>query len=364
MTSPESAQAVAAWRMRALLAIAAFALGAGVALCRQQSGGADFYVLWGAARHWQTPYDPAVISSLPFAPDDPSLWPFAYPPTFLLLAWPFGQLPLAAAYPMWAGLSGALFVTVASFVVKRVWMAGLLLVSPPVLFAIMPGQTTLMLGSAMLGGWILRDRRPVAAGLLFAVAACIKPQAMILAPIVFWGRWRLAWAMLAGGLGLCLLSLVFGPERWVEWVAAVRSFREVMPGTNRINPSALLASPLWGAALVGLGGYIAWRTRDLSGLVVGALCCTPYAHGYDLTPLAPVALVWAVGWRNAGWPLGLLGAALFVGLISTPLASLALALGLAAVRTPWPLPRTKEAPANRGFLKASELGRGGASYEA
>lgn len=358
MSAAELQGEAAAWRWRAGLAVLAFAFGAGLALWRLQQGGADFHVFWAAARHWRTPYDPAIIAGLPFAPTDPSRWPFAYPPTFLLLAWPFGQAPLAAAYPLWTGLSAALFVTVASFAVRPSWMAGLLLICPPVLFAIMPGQSTLILASAMLGGWLLIDRRPALAGLLFAAAACIKPQAMILAPIVLWGRWRVAGAMAAGGLGLVAASLVFGPERWGEWFGAVRAFREIMPGADRINPSTLFPSPLWAGLLVLLGGYIAWRSRDLTGLVVGALCCTPYAHDYDLAPLAPLALGWLIGWRTTGWPMALMGVALVAGAVASPLAALAFILALAVIKTPWPrrLPQTKEAPANRGFLRAFKAG--------
>ena len=356
MSSVKLQDDTTAWRWRAALAVLAFVFGAGLALYRLQHGGADFHVFWAAARHWQTPYDPSIIAGLPYAPADPSRWPFAYPPTFLLLAWPFGQVPLGAAYPLWSGFSAALFVTVAGFAVRPGWMAGVLLVCPPVLFALMPGQSTLILASAMLGGWLLIERRPVLAGLLFAAAACIKPQAMILAPIVLWGRWRVAVAMAAGGLGLMALSLVFGPERWLEWVGAVRTFREIMPGTDRINPSALLQSPLWAGLLVVLGGYIAWRTRDLTGLVVGALCCTPYAHDYDLAPLAPLALGWLVGWRTTGLPMALLGVALVAGAVATPLAALVFALALAVLKTRWPVARTKEAPANRGFLRTLRPG--------
>ncbi|HYD46370.1 MAG TPA: hypothetical protein VEA79_13975, partial [Phenylobacterium sp.] len=75
-------------------------------------------------------------------------------------------------------------------------------------------------------------------------------------------------------------------------------------------------------------------------------------------PLAPLALGWVIGWRTVGWPQSLLGGALVVGVVATPLAGLAFAAALAAIKTPWPwsAPETKEAPANRGFLKAFRAG--------
>ncbi|HEY1751874.1 MAG TPA: glycosyltransferase family 87 protein [Caulobacteraceae bacterium] len=292
---------------------------------------ADFYVFWEAARHAGAPYDPALVAALEARLHITGAWPFVYPPTFLIIVWPFGQLPLALAYPLWTGLSAALFTYAAAHMVRPAWATLALFIVPPVVLAISPGQTSLLVGAAMIGGWLLRDKRPALAGVLFGLAACIKPQAMIMAPLVLWGQWRLVrWAM-ATGAALVLASFVFGPGLWLQWPHALADFTHVAPATDRVNPSALLPGPLLPGGLALLGLYIAWTWRGVTGLVAGALCLTPYAHQYDLAPLAPVALTWLIDRRRHGWGGAICGAALLAGLVTGPAAGLGFVMALGLV---------------------------------
>ena len=192
---------------RLVLAAAAFVLGFGLSSWRIGHGAPDFYVFWTAAQHWRTPYDPAIISQLEAQIHLKGVWPFAYPPTFLLFAWPFAQLPLTFAYPLWTGLEVRRLLLRRLPLVKPIWATALLALTPVVFFAAMLGQTSLLTGAAMLGAWRIREARPALAGLLLGAAACIKPQAMFLAPVVFWGRWRMLGWMIAAGLALALASL-------------------------------------------------------------------------------------------------------------------------------------------------------------
>jgi hypothetical protein len=322
---------------RIAVAALAFVVWTGVSAIHAPEKAADFYVFWTAGRHATAPYDPAIIAALQAQFHISGQVPFAYPPTFLLLIWPFAQAPLALAYPLWTGLSAALFFYAAAHLVRPAWLTLGLFIAPPVVLAIAPGQTSLIVGAAMIGGWMTLKDRPALAGVLFAVAACIKPQAMLLAPIVLWGHWRaMRWALLAA-LGLALASLVFGPDLWLQWPRALASFNHVAPGTNRINPSALADSPWLAAPLALLGVWLAWRWRDLTGLIAGGLCLTPYAHQYDLAPLAPIALNWLADYKRQGFGRAVAGAALLAGLVATPLAGLAFVLGLAGIPL-WPRP--------------------------
>lgn len=319
--------------LRLALAAVAFAFAFGLSALRIGHGAPDFYVFWTAAQHWQAPYDPAIIARLEAQIHLGGVWPFAYPPTFLVLVWPFTLAPLTLAYPLWTGLEAALFVFAAAHLVRPAWAAAIVLATPVVVFATLLGQTSLIVGAAMIGGWLLRDSRPALAGVLLGLAACVKPQAMLMAPVVFWGRWRLLGWMAAAGAALAMASLVFGWQRWLEWRDALALFQALAPETDRINPSALSSSPAWTLAMAALGLYLAIALRDLVGLVGGALCLTPYAHAYDLAPLAPVALAWLLEWKTRGWPHALIGGALLAGLIATPPAALALLAAVAIVRS-------------------------------
>src|SRR5580704_6051202 len=96
--------------LRLALAAGAFAVAYALSALRIGHGAPDFYVFWTAARHWQTPYDPQIVAQLLAGLHLKGVWPFAYPPTLLLFVWPFAQLPLGLAYPLWVGLESAAFV--------------------------------------------------------------------------------------------------------------------------------------------------------------------------------------------------------------------------------------------------------------
>ena len=315
------------------LALAAFAVAAGLSALRIGHGAPDFYVFWAAARHAGAPYDPAIVSQLLARIRLTGVWPFAYPPTFLLFVWPFAQAPMEFAYPLWTGLCAALFVFAGAQLVRPAWASAALLVAPPVFMAAELGQTSLPIGAAMIGGFAALERRPRLAGVLFAIAACIKPQAMIVAPIVLWGRWRTLGWMLGAGAAIVAASLVFGLGPWLQWPHALAEFRAVAPAADRANPSALIASAWWAVLMGVAGGAFAWTNRNLLGLVGGAFLVTPYAHAYDLAPIAPLALAWLIRPRQAGVGHAAAGGALLAGLVATPAASLAFFAWLAALQS-------------------------------
>src|SRR5262245_18441765 len=119
--------------------------------------------------------------------------------------------------------------------VRPTWASALMFQAPPVVFAVAPGQSTPFVGAAAIGGCLLLERRPALAGVLLALAACIKPQAMVMAPLVLWGRWPAMGAAAGAGLALVGASLVFGLDPWLEWPAAVTRFKDIMPSVARVN---------------------------------------------------------------------------------------------------------------------------------
>ncbi len=316
---------------RLALAAAVFALAFALSALRIGHGAPDFYVFWTAAQHPGAPYDPAIVAELERRIHLGGVWPFVYPPSFLDVVWPFAQLPLTLAYPLWAGLETSLFVLAASALVRPAWAAALLVAAPAVFASADLGQTSLVTGAAMLAAWTWRDSRPALAGALLGLAAAVKPQALLLAPLVFWGRWKLLGWMALAGAAAVLASLGFGWRRWIEWTQALARFQGLIAATDRISPSALLPGPLWAGLVGALGAWLAASRRDLAGLIAGGLCVTPYAHAYDLAALTPLGAAWLIGWREQGWARAGIGGALLAGVIATPLAALGACLALAAL---------------------------------
>jgi hypothetical protein len=92
------------------------------------------------------------------------------------------------------------------------------------------------------------------------------------------------------------------------------------------------------------GAYLAVKLRDPAGLIGGALCLTPYAHAYDLAPLAPIAAGWLFERARFGWSRAVAGGALLAGLVATPAAVLAFFAALAVIDWRWrPAPAEAEA---------------------
>ena len=308
-----------------------------------------FPVFWLAA---QLPvdiiYNPDVVTRALAQHGETGHRPYANPPSFLFAAWPFAQLPLLPGYCLWLAVSLALFIGAAERIAGKA--ALLILVAAPAFhWAVIGGQVTLLMGGLTLSGVVLMGRRPVLAGCLFAVAALLKPQGVLLVPLalVAAGNWRTLIATLAWGAGIGLLSvLVQGPELWLAWIRAIGEFDVFIRDTgyigNGITPAALAhslgAEGAAGMLIVSAGAMLGiaccWvsfrRSEDpaLRGgaVICGSLLCTPYALPYEAVSLLPpaAAILTAPDTRRAALP----AAALVVIFPFSPIAVILFALGL------------------------------------
>ncbi len=302
----------------------------------------DFVVFWTAARHAADPllYDSAHLTALQTWMPGTDPRPFVYPPTFLLLAWPFGLLPALVAFLLWAGLSGAVLVLAAQQIVRPRWATLLLPICLPVLLAMAYGQSTPFAVAALITGAAQLERRPQLAGAMLAAAALIKPQLMILSPLLLLGSWPAMRAAILAGCALVAASLVFGPSRWLEWVEALPRFEVIVrhmtsprfinplnPGLNLAEKALTVACGI-GFALVCLRQGPAER---VAGVIAGSLCCTVYAVRPDLVALAPSALAWVAGGRTAAdWIRRGAGLALIGGVVGGPVGVLGFMAATAA----------------------------------
>jgi hypothetical protein len=284
--------------------------------------GPDFFTLWDAAQGSAAEayrWDVSPGHSLPFV----------YPPPLLLILAPFKGVPRTDAYLVWAALSAGLFVSTAGVLARR--LAPLVVLCPPVVFAGVTGQTSLLVGAAILCG-LWQVRRPWLAGALLGAALCVKPQLLFLLPagLLAARAWRVLLFTGLAAAALCLASVAaFGLQAWRDWLAVLPLHRaweaQIHLQTVSLAAHAGLAVR---AVLVAAGcaaTALAFRRDDLAvrltGLVSASMLCAPHAMPYDLAAAAPAALA-AMAELNL---LSLAGAALFAGAVAAPWTLLAYA---------------------------------------
>jgi hypothetical protein len=303
-----------------VLAAVGLAVWAAAVQAAKPGFGPDFFTLWDAAQGTA-----AQAYSFDLTPGH-SL-PFVYPPTLLLFLAPLKGLARTDAYLVWVALSVGAYVAAAGVLARR--LAPLIVFCPPVVFAAITGQTSLLLGAAILCG-LWQFRRPWLAGTLLGLALCIKPQLLFLLPagLIAARAWRvLLFTGLASAV-LCLASAaVFGLEAWRAWFAVLPQHQvweaqkhlqtvSLAPHAGLLLRAALIAAGCGVTAIAFLRDDLALR---LTTVVAASLLCAPHAMPYDLSAAAPAALA-AMAELSL---LSVAGLILFVGALSTPWALLA-----------------------------------------
>ena len=264
----------------------------------------DFSVFWQAARDLH-PY--AFSRS-----------PFGNPPTALLFLKPLELLPLWPAFALWDAASLVCFLWLG----RRLYGIGAVIlgvVSPAIVMALAAGQISLLVGSLVFAAFLAE---PLFCGLLLGIAACLKPQMVFLAPLlfVFAREIRPLAAFCATCAGLSLIATaVFGPSIWSDWLQGMQNLLVVAEHRHALSltispmtyglPLGLLSA---GLAVIGL-----YQCRNLpnehraAAVVAASLFAAPYALLYDLAPLAVFAvlpLLRSSDWKSFGAALTYSGA--------------------------------------------------------
>jgi len=290
----------------------------------------DFVVFW-AAQQVPNPYDTGALRAAIEATGGfklgPTVWPYPYPPTFLLISSWLGLMTYPVAYVAWSALGGASMVAASQRLV-----APLVLLTPWVSFAIGSGQTSVLMG-ALIYGALAMPSRPLLAGALLGIAACIKPQLGVFIPfgLAVAGQWRTIGSATLVVLSVCgATTLIYGVEAWRAWLAILP---KIVAFSQTVEPHMDLPSwPLRALALaVGLPlGWRAFKGGDPADKLITAcgtaLLVMPHSLWYNTAVLAPgaVGLLGRDRWRGAGVvalflfkPTSLLIAAL-IGLAALP----------------------------------------------
>jgi hypothetical protein len=324
------------------------------------SGFGDSFALWSWGRfvgeHAAAAiYDPVALRSaqLALGMDPGASYPFAYPPSFLLLLWPLGQLPGAVACATLVLVSLPLYLWAT---LGRNWGSPALiaaLAAPTTAIAIVSGQTGFLAAALLAGGMRLAAPNPVAGGVLLGLLT-YKPQLGLLVPVALVAArlWRtLAVAGLTAILLVLLTSILFGAAVWPGWAAALPGFSHQFATESseivHLMPTVLAALLQQGVApraaqlaqwvTAAVAAAVVWSLfrsgpRQLAGagLLVASFLATPYAFVYDM-PIVATAVIWFVAERHRAED------ALGTGEVVVLMLAMLAPITLAAVGPPFPL---------------------------
>jgi hypothetical protein len=225
---------------------------------------------------------------------------WSYPPSVMLLAFPFGQLAYLQALAVWTFANAAFFLWVAGRALADFRTLAVLIFSPATILCLISGQSSFLTAGMMILIFVWLDRRPILAGILIGLLV-IKPQLGLFFPVILIasGRWRVFSAAALTAVAVMLATaLVFGPKVFVDYVA-----------TGLPNQNLVLIEPYrLGAPLM--------PTIFMNMRWLGANYATAMAIQLCFTAFAAVALFWAYRWRrdaDAWWLASLFFAASVFG---------------------------------------------------
>ena len=232
----------------------------------------------GVRYGWSTIYDQSVLRELSTSfPGDAhyidSVMTYVNPP---LLAWLFAPLTVFSepvVYAVWTVVSlGALVfawhLAAPYSELSKLTLLFLFIGLWPVLLSFFFGQPIILVVALLAAAWWLTSReRPLAAGAALAVATFLKPQDVVLLPVVLLvgGRYRVvaAWALGCVALGAAT-AVNLGSAGLTSWWHAIRDgqasathLEYTLAHVFRLGPLTYALWAVQGVAAV----YVAWARR-------------------------------------------------------------------------------------------------------
>ncbi|MBK5291353.1 MAG: DUF2029 domain-containing protein [Acidobacteriia bacterium] len=275
------------------------------------TGANDFLSYYAGARLVGTSdlYNPAKAQrvQLESAGASSQTLPFTRLPYFAAFLWPLGKLPYLAAYACWQILNGIAFLLfLRLWPLQPVWTARLLACACLGIgwsFANAQDHTFLLLWIAA-SLYLLRQEKPLAAGVVFALCAA-KYHLFLLTPLILLRRtnWRFARGVLLGGGVLAAISFLAAGWDWpVVYARALLSANIHGKMTDAPNIHGLAYSLAWGmpgklfcaAITTALVARIARRgtfETALGACLLGGYLISPHLFFHDTAILMPAALL-------------------------------------------------------------------------
>ena len=221
----------------------------------------DFEVYWRAGGR--------AAAAEPLYREEDEHFRLKYLPAFAVLAIPAAMLPLSGAKAIWFGISVALIPVLLALSIgllptrhRPAWTLALITFVLMAKFyghELVLGQVNVLFAVMVIAGvQLVASGRPVAAGLLFALAMIIKPYAVLFLPWLAAGRAMRALALAATGL-LTALVLPMPLYGWQGTVALHRDWwRTVTESTapNLLNADNVSLAAMY-AKWIGTGGLSA-----------------------------------------------------------------------------------------------------------
>jgi len=267
-------------------------------------------------------------------------YPFAYPPSLLLLIWPLALASPVISLLLWFGISLALYAWACW---HRPWglrTVFLSLMAPSTVAALFCAQTSLLAAALVIGGCRVIGKRPMLAGVLFGLLT-FKPQYGLLLPVALISarQWRSVIVATATALSMVVASgAAFGWAAWARLPSAMavlsdlvarhprfdHEFPTVTAGLRLLGASRWMvdAGQLTGAACAALAIWVCFRRGftplAAAALMVGAFMVTPYASLYDLPMVSYAVLAVVIERHQSRQPFGTVELLILVMAVALP----------------------------------------------
>lgn len=296
--------------------------------------GYDFIAFYSASKIALGPDPTAVFDQMTMfrtehalIPADRGLFPWNYPPQYLLVVLPLSLLPYVASFFTWTLFGFALYLAmIYRFAPSRLTLL-VVCAYPAVFWNLTHGQNGLLLAALFGGAMLFLEKRPLLAGILIGLMS-FKPHMGLLIPIalICQRQWiPFASAAVTTVLFAVVSTAVFGIDSWAAWwksLEAIRTYVEIganpLPRMTSMFTALLLlgvdvalAYAVQIVLALGVAGCVAWvwlraaaYEMRVAVLVAGTPMVTPYVFDYDLAMQAiPIALIVWDGMRR-GWLRG------------------------------------------------------------
>lgn len=217
---------------------------------------------------------------------------WADPPSLMLVAAPFGQMPYLAALACWTLLGFAVFVGVLHRAGFDTASLVALLASPAAVFCFISGQSALITAAMLILILMQLDRRPLLAGVLIGCLT-LKPQLGILFPVMLaaTGRWRVFVTAAITALVIAgITTAMFGTQIWIDFIARGLPTQSIV-----LRDPAGIATPFYPNVYMNLRGLgfafpLATAIQSLVSLAAAVLVWRIFRAHRDADPRILAAL--------------------------------------------------------------------------